>query len=180
MAAATQPKEDPHKRLVRIKPYNGKTNKTQSFTFQGFVYRAEGGWYEVDLSTAKYLATRRVGEDMPGDGENPTGALIFDVCTHEQARELEAEEAQRKANRSLTRERPATARRVTRVDPGTLTTADLPKPSGPKEDAPGDESDLEAEDLSEVVAQEEKAAAAPKRSSQPRSKKKSSEAAATK
>jgi hypothetical protein len=156
-AAAVQPKEQTL--LVRIKPFNGKTNKTRTYTYRSFSFREESGWYEVDKNAAEYLRTLRVGQDLPGDGENPEGALIFDVCTQAEAIALDEDERQRKEAKNA---RPAgkPQRRVTQVPEGTLTTRDLPRA-----EQAGDESDLEAEDLADIVEKEDKPEPAAKRAS---------------
>jgi hypothetical protein len=79
------------KMLVRIKPYNPKIgNKVRIFMYKSHKYVGERGWYEVSAELAEELAK------LPQNPRLPFGNKVFDVCTREQAVELEEyEEAER-------------------------------------------------------------------------------------
>jgi hypothetical protein len=132
-------------KVVRIKPYNPKKGfKLRTYVLHGTVFRETAGWYEVSDADAAYLATIR---NSQYDGNAP---LAFDVCTREEAQALEDAERKQVEKASATAplriHHPSVAqardaaRRAARED--VVTTADLP----------GNEADLESEDLAAEVA----------------------------
>jgi hypothetical protein len=136
--------------LVRIKPPSPRKGlKLRRYTVHGHVFHAERGWYEVNDTVAAYLKTVR------NDAENIESPLAFDVCTQAEANEMKIAEERAKRVRAEADD-PVRAHRIHDTRGGTLTTADLPAAPKPKAlasfDQEGDESDLDSDDLSAVVA----------------------------
>ncbi len=76
-------------RLVRIKPYSKRRRQlTRRYTVFGVKFEVHRGWYRVQLPVADYL------RDRTTDG-HPDSPLIFDVCTEDQALEMEEKERRR-------------------------------------------------------------------------------------
>ncbi len=76
-------------RVVRIKPYSKKKRQlTRRYTVFGVKFDIQKGWYRVKRQVADYLA------DITSDGD-PDSPAIFDVCTYEQAMEMEERERRR-------------------------------------------------------------------------------------
>lgn len=81
-------------RLVRIKPYSKKKGHlTRRYTVFGVKFEIHKGWYRVRLKVADYLA------DVTPDGD-PDSPYIFDVCTEQQAMEMEERERRRALERA--------------------------------------------------------------------------------
>lgn len=81
-------------RLVRIKPYSKKKRQlTRRYTVFGVKFELQKGWYRVKLPVANYLA------DVTTDGD-PDSPYIFDVCTYDQAMEMEERERRRALERA--------------------------------------------------------------------------------
>lgn len=114
--------------LARLKPYNGKTHKLRSYTVFGIKFLESRGWYEVEDDVAQYLAT--VKQDESDDFSH----AAFDVCTKEEALELDAKakkiaerRAAEEANPTQSRIHRPTRTAARRAAEGTLTTSDLPR-----------------------------------------------------
>lgn len=81
-------------RLVRIKPYSKKKRQlTRRYTVFGVKFDITKGWYRVKIKVADYLA------DVTSDGD-PDSPAIFDVCTYQQAMEMEERERRRALERA--------------------------------------------------------------------------------
>jgi hypothetical protein len=101
-------------RLVRIKPFDPKKGQlVKRFTVAGMNYREEQGWYPCrDEKIANALKSMH----PEGDESRP---LIFDVCTVEEARELERRESRRARSERRSSEDVG-------EEEGILTTRDVP------------------------------------------------------
>ena len=74
--------------LVRLKPYDPRRGHVvRRFTYRGIKFHEERGWYRVASEVAEYL---RAVRQVQSDEHAP---LAFDVCTEEEARALDDEEA---------------------------------------------------------------------------------------
>jgi hypothetical protein len=106
--------------LVRLKPHEPRRGHVlRRFTYAGIKFHEERGWYRVSRDIAAYLKTVH---QVPGDTYTP---VAFDVCTDEEARQIEArEESESKVRKSATDELKLSP---ARGEPGALTTADLPE-----------------------------------------------------
>jgi hypothetical protein len=104
--------------LVRIKPYDPNRGRlVRRYTAFSTRFDEKRGWYRVGDDVAQYLSTVH---QVAGDEDSP---LVFDVCTEEQAREIEEADRRRAQERAQ-----AVAPNVARPnDTSTsgLTTADL-------------------------------------------------------
>lgn len=67
--------------LVRIRPV--KNRHPRRYTCFTIRFDEERGWYRVDPHVAKYLKQVHVESD------NPDSAKLFDVCSEEEAREID-------------------------------------------------------------------------------------------
>lgn len=89
----TKPKTET--RLVRIHPQNPTRGyHCATYLLSGTNYpefRVERGWYEVDLATARRLSQVR------NNSEDPTSRPVFQVCTREEAIQVDEAEIQRVA-----------------------------------------------------------------------------------
>lgn len=108
--------------LVRIKPYNPKRGQlARRIVIGGFRFDVDRGWYEVDDEFAADLKTKTQGGD-------PNAALIFDVCTAEEAKALQRSE-DRAAQEAARADKPIKPERVERVrgsaPEGKVTTTDI-------------------------------------------------------
>jgi hypothetical protein len=94
-------------RLIRLRPYDKKAGHTvKRYHFRGYRFFEEAGWYEVALEIADVLATKHIN----GDRRLPK---IFDVCTVDEAKKLEAaEEAAKEMAKRATPDRPIGPRRA--------------------------------------------------------------------
>lgn len=112
--------------LVRLKPYDPRHGFViRRYTYLGIRFQHERGWYRVEKGVAEYL---RAVREVP---TNPLSPLAFDVCTEEEAKKLEAAEAEAaKVKQSATDDLRVTVARPV----GALTTDDLPRPVGPKDE----------------------------------------------
>lgn len=161
--------------LVRLKPFNprkGYVMKTYVDGPTGAVFREERGWYEVDdpvlIERLKECKSRPDREESPN---------AFDVCTREQAIELERRIRREQQLRHSSLDplsvegasRDHIGGRAPRFPPArdrsTLTTADLPGNQSPLrtplDDEPADASDLDSDDLAASVDTEIGRKAAP-------------------
>src|SRR5690348_16005414 len=78
--------------LVRIKPYDPKKGSVlQRYTVAGITYREDKGWYPV---TSIRLAEGM--RELRQDENNENSPAVFDVCTPEEARAIDAREAKSK------------------------------------------------------------------------------------
>lgn len=133
--------------LVRVKPYNPKRGQlARRVTINEVRFDVERGWYKVDAEFAAMLKRETLGGD-------PNGPLVFDVCTPEEAQEIQRREDQ--AAEAARAEKPivpevVTPKRRSSTDSGTLTTVDLATKSATPIIADGadpeDELDQDAED----------------------------------
>jgi hypothetical protein len=106
--------------LVRLKPHEPRRGHVlRRFTYAGIKFHEERGWYRVSRDIAAYLKTVH---QVPGDTYTPAA---FDVCTDEEARQIDArEESESKVRKSATDELKLSP---ARGELGALTTADLPE-----------------------------------------------------
>lgn len=106
--------------LVRVKPFDlKKGHLIRRYTAFSTRFDEKRGWYRVSEDVAQYLSTVH---QVSGDEDSP---LVFDVCTEEQAREIEAAERRRAEERAQAGA-PNVARANDTSFPG-LTTNDLPQ-----------------------------------------------------
>ena len=71
-------------RLVRLRPFDPKKGHTiRRYTTFSTTFEETRGWYRVADEIAAYLATVH---QVPHDEDSP---LAFDVCTEEEAQQLE-------------------------------------------------------------------------------------------
>ena len=75
--------------LVRLKEHDPRRGHVlRRYTYEGIKFQVERGWYRVSEKMAKYLeGVRQVHDD-------PNSPLAFDVCTEQEAQELDATEEQ--------------------------------------------------------------------------------------
>lgn len=126
--------------LVRIKPYNPKRGQiARTVITHGTKFSVERGWYEVDADFAEVLRLEHHGGD-------PDAALIFDVCTKDEAIAMQKAE-DRAAKEAASPERPIAPERVTRrerapasVDPAAKSATPIVADGADDEDE-GDEDD---------------------------------------
>ena len=108
-------------KLVRLKPHDPKKGHViQRYTAFSTQFEERKGWYRVSDEIAAYLATIH---QVPNDEDTP---LAFDVCTDEEARNIEATEKKKAEERARAAEPNVAMPR--NVDGGDLTTADLRDP----------------------------------------------------
>jgi hypothetical protein len=109
-------------KLVRLKPHDPKKGHIiQRYTAFSTQFEERKGWYRVSDEIAAYLATIH---QVPNDEDTP---LAFDVCTDEEARNIEATEKKKAEERARAAEpNVANPRDIEPV--GDLTTADLRDP----------------------------------------------------
>ncbi len=75
-------------RLARLKPCDPKRGFVlKRYSYRGIKFQEDRGWLRVDLETATYLEGLH---QIAGDPHSPAA---FDVCTDEEARKLEQQEA---------------------------------------------------------------------------------------
>lgn len=80
--------------LVRLKPHDPRRGFVlRRYTYRGIKFHHKRGWYRVDKDVAAYLRGVR---QAPGD-HTP---LAFDVVTEDEAKALEASEAQPAARKA--------------------------------------------------------------------------------
>lgn len=110
-------------KLIRLKPLDKKRGHVvHRYTAFQTTFEEAKGWYRVPDHVASYLATVH---QLANDEDSP---LAFDVCTQEEAEQIDAAE-KRKAEERARADEPnvAMARDVTAIG-GDLTTADLRDP----------------------------------------------------
>lgn len=109
--------------LVRIRAYNDRQGHVlRRYTYKGYKFQGERGWYRVPREVGEYLRTVR---HVASDSYSP---FAFDVCTNAEAAELDA----REQAELTTRKGPANAIDVTGGSEGAVTTADLPDGDAPR------------------------------------------------
>jgi len=81
--------------LVRLKALEPRRGHVlRRYTYAGITFHEERGWYRVEPALAEYLRTvRQVATE-------PFSPLAFDVATDEQAKALEAGDAENSRRRS--------------------------------------------------------------------------------
>jgi len=111
-------------KLIRLKPLDAKKGHViRRYTAFSTTFEERKGWYRVSDEMASYLATVH---QVPNDEDAP---LAFDVCTQDEAQQIEAAEKKKAEERARAAEpNVATPRDVTLLG-GDLTTADLREPS---------------------------------------------------
>lgn len=73
--------------FVRIKPYNEPLKQlTRRYIFKGVRFEVDKGWYSVPADVAEYLKTAKP------NATDPLAPCVFDVCTKEEAEDLERKE----------------------------------------------------------------------------------------
>lgn len=146
-------------KIIRLKPLNPRKGiHLRVYTCFGITFRVDAGWYEVSDEVAKYLTT--VHQSAEAD-ESPPAFDVF--ASSEDALAHEAAEARRVRERAEAndphRVHVVTARDaggrpprepISQADRSALTTRDLPR-ADTTDNLPGDEGDLETEDLARVV-----------------------------
>ena len=110
-------------KLIRLKPFDLKKGHVmRRYTAFRATFEESKGWYRVSDSVADYLATVH---QEPNDEDSP---MAFDVCTKEQAEEIDQAEQKKAEERARAAEpHVAAARDVTSIE-GDLTTEDLRDP----------------------------------------------------
>jgi len=105
--------------LVRLKPHDPRRGHVlRRFTYRGIKFHEERGWYRVEKKVAEYLRTVR---QTASDEHSPSA---FDVCTAEEAQELDSKEQDAK----VTRKTAADDIKVSEArSEGAVTTEDLPE-----------------------------------------------------
>lgn len=114
-------------KLIRLKPLDAKKGHLiRRYTAFSTTFEERRGWYRVSNEVASYLATVH---QVPNDEDSP---MAFDVCSQEEAEQidraekLKAEERARAAEPNATTARDVTA--VPVAGHGDLTTAELREP----------------------------------------------------
>jgi hypothetical protein len=75
---------------VRLKPHLPRAGQVlRHFVYRGVLFKAGAGWSKVSFSIGEYLKTVRQR------ALQPHSAPAFDVCTEEEARRLDALDAER-------------------------------------------------------------------------------------
>lgn len=110
-------------KLIRLKPLDKKKGHViQRYTAFQTTFEEHKGWYRVPEHIADYLETVH---QLADDEDSP---LAFDVCTREEAEQIDAAEKKKAEARALAAEpNVATARDVEGANQD-LTTADLREP----------------------------------------------------
>jgi hypothetical protein len=100
--------------FARLKGYDPRRGQVlRRYAYRGIKIHEDRGWYRVPAEVGEYFrAVRQLAHD-------PQSPLAFDVCTEEEAREIESRETAEKASRSS----PLDAAVV-------VTTEDLPRTGG--------------------------------------------------
>ena len=107
-------------KLVRLKPYDPKRDHViQRYTAFSTRFDEQCGWYKVSDEMAAYLATVH---QTPGDEDSP---LAFDVCTQEEAQQLEIAEKKKAEERARASEPNVAQPHDVTARAHDLTTADL-------------------------------------------------------
>lgn len=141
-------------KLVRIHPYNPKRGfKLRSYTLRGMKFLETHGWYQVADTLADYLET--VPSDY-GDPDSPPG---FDICTQEEAIDIDEDERQEALKAVATRPYRTTPARATE-----RATRELPK-EGPAPIPP-----RPAEEVTESIPEVSNPVKKPKRAYKRRAK----------
>jgi len=105
--------------LVRLKPHDPRRGCVlQRYTYCGIKFHGERGWYRVEKAVADYLRSIR---QIAGDEHSPPA---FDVCTNDEAKDLDAREKEGAATRASATDdiKMSEAR-----SGGAVTTEDLPQ-----------------------------------------------------
>ncbi|MGE0322263.1 MAG: hypothetical protein AB7K71_36220 [Polyangiaceae bacterium] len=110
--------------LVRLKSYDPRRGHVlRRYTFAGIKFQHDRGWYRVEEAVGKYLKGVR---QVHGDEYSQ---LAFDVCTEQEAKELETSEA----NAAKVEQEASAEIKVSPARPA-VTTAELPSKEAPKAD----------------------------------------------
>ena len=112
--------------LVRLKSYDVRRGHVlRRYTYASIKFQEERGWVRVEKPVADYL---RTVHQLPG---NPHSPLAFDVCTDEEAKALEASQAEAsKGRRSAVDNIPLAVARP--YGPGTPAAVSKPTPAPDK------------------------------------------------
>lgn len=106
--------------LVRLKPHDPRRGHVlRRFTYRGIKFHEERGWYVVDRAVADYL------RKVPQRETDPHSPLAFDVATEEEAKGVDAREADEAKLRKAAAEAPRVA-----TGRGDLTTEDVRRAGG--------------------------------------------------
>jgi hypothetical protein len=77
---------------VRLKPHAPRAGQVlRQFAYRGILFKAGTGWSKVSQVVAEHLRTVRQR------AHDPHSPLAFDVCSEEEARRLDAQDADRTA-----------------------------------------------------------------------------------
>lgn len=110
-------------KLVRLKPLDAKKgHHIHRFTAFSTTFEERKGWYRVSDEMASYLSTVH---QVPNDEDTP---LAFDVCTEDEAKQVEVAEKKKAEERARAAEPNVAAPHDVAVIGGDLTTADLRDP----------------------------------------------------
>jgi hypothetical protein len=113
--------------LVRMRPYDPRRGYVlQRYTVAGIRFQAERGWYRVERSIGEYL---RAVHEVPGDEHTPLAFAV--VATDAEAAALDAQETH---GASAKRAGLDELKVVPARPPAAMTTEDLPRPAGARED----------------------------------------------
>jgi len=104
--------------LVRLKPYDPRRGHVlRRYAHCGIRFLVEHGWYRVDADVADHL---RTAKQIDGD---PHALAAFDVCSDEDARQIDTTEQARERATRATDDIPLTASRNS-VPPRTTVATD--------------------------------------------------------
>lgn len=118
-------------KLVRLKPFDAKRGHLiRRYTVFSSTFEEHKGWYRVSDDVAAYLATLH---QVPNDADTPRA---FDVCSQEEAEQIDLGEKKRAEERARALEPNAMAARDATAIGGDLTTADLRDPGRRSRSAP--------------------------------------------
>lgn len=93
------------KMLVRIRPFNKRRGQiTRSYTYKGHRLREGMGWYIVPADVARYLKTVRCSD------LDPLSPEAFDVCTVEEAKQIDEAETETRSPQQAKASAPRRAR----------------------------------------------------------------------
>jgi len=100
--------------LVRLKPYDPRRGHVlRRYAHRGIRFLVEHGWYRVDADVADHLRTaRQVDAD-------PHSLLAFDVCTEDEARQIDTTEQARERATRATDDIPRSVPRASAPSPTT-------------------------------------------------------------
>lgn len=110
-------------KLVRLKPLDAKKgHHIHRFTAFSTTFEERKGWYRVSDEMASYLLTVH---QVPNDEDTP---LAFDVCTEDEAKQVEVAEKKKAEERARAAEPNVATAHDVAAQGGDLTTADLRDP----------------------------------------------------